>query len=233
MRILEKPIFALASLFFKGQHEKKIHPVMALKQDEDMANSNSNSNTLPTRPAVTPTTGQSKASDKQDAKMTSDEPSESHSDSDDNESSSEAESSSDHDSTSEEEDNNNDIPTLKPGVKPDFSSARKLTAGAPSLQDRLKSFLPQLAEANSKLAKDGTNAFSMEDVGEDEPHIEMDLGLGVLEEKREGESEDEDEGNGEMEGEERERKTKEKDVMSELMGRKGEDNLTKGIEEVG
>lgn len=205
---------------------------MALNQDEDMANSNSN--TLPSRPAVTPTTGQSKASDKQDAKMTSDEPStESHSDSDDYESSSEAESSSDHDSTSEEDEDDNDIPTLKPGVKPDFSSARKLTAGAPSLQDRLKSFLPQLAEANSKLAKDGANAFSMEDVGEDEPHIEMDLGLGVLEEKREGESENEDEGDEEMEGEERERKRKEKDVMSELMGRKGEDKLTKGIEEVG
>lgn len=198
---------------------------MAPKQDEEMANNNS---TLPTRPAVNSTRAtQSKTSDKQDAKMTSDDPSESHGD--DEDSSSEAESSSDNDSTSEEEDNN-DIPTLKPGVKPDFSSARKLTAGAPSLQDRLKSFLPQLAEANSKLAKDGVNAFSMEDVGEDEPHIEMDLGLGVLEEKREGENESEDE---DEDGEEKERKRKEKDVMSELMGRKGEDNLTKGIEEIG
>lgn len=203
---------------------------MALDQDQDMANNNSS--TLPSRPAAN-STSQSKlekpTGDKQDTKMTSDDASESNSD---DESSSEAESSSDNDSTSDEEDN--DIPTLKPGVKPDFSSARKLTAGAPSLQDRLKAFLPQLAEANSKLTRDGPNAFSMEDVKEDEPHIEMDLGLGVLEEKRDGEeSEDEEDDEDDMDGEEKkERKRKEKDVMSELMGRKGENKSTKGIQEV-
>lgn len=203
---------------------------MAHDQDQDMANNTTS--TLPSRPA-TNSTSQSNPSkptgEKEDTKMTSDDASESNSD---DESSSEAESSSDDDSTSDEDDDT-EIPTLKPGVKPDFSSARKLTAGAPSLQDRLKAFLPQLAEANSKLAQPGSaNAFSMEDVKEDEPHIEMDLGLGVLEEKREGEeSEDEDDDEG-MNGEEKERKRKEKDVMSELMGRKGESTSTKGIQEV-
>ena len=74
----------------------------------------------------------------------------------------------------------------------------------------------------------------MEDVKEDEPHIEMDLGLGVLEEKRDGEeSEDEEDDEDDMDGEEKkERKRKEKDVMSELMGRKGENKSTKGIQEV-
>jgi len=150
--------------------------------------------------------------------------------------SSSADSDSDDASTSQEdsdeESEEEQIATLKPGVKPDFSSARKIASGAPSLEDRLKAFLPQLAEANSKLQKGGEGEYSMEVVGEDEPHIEMDLGLGVLEETKggsesEGES-DEDEGEEKGEGE---RKRKEKDVMAELMGKK--ENVTAGIEEVG
>jgi len=136
-------------------------------------------------------------------------------------------STSDSDSEDAPEEEEEQIPTLKPGTKPDFSSARALAAGAPSLADRLKAFLPQMAEANSKLQQGGENEYSMEVVGEDEPHIEMDLGLGVLEEtKGDGGSESESD---EEEGEERKRK--EKDVMGELMGKK--ENQTAGIEEVG
>ena len=142
-------------------------------------------------------------------------------------------SSSSDDSTSDEEDSDEEIATLKPGLKPNFSA--RVASGAPSLEDRLKSFLPQLAAANSKLEQSGAKEeFSMEVVREDEPHIEMDLGLGVLEERNgEGDEESEDEnddGEGEEVGE-KERKRKEKDVMGKLMGKK--ENQTAGIEEVG
>jgi hypothetical protein len=140
------------------------------------------------------------------------------------------------DSTSDEgESENDDIATVKPGSKPNFSAP--VASGAPSLQDRLKSFLPQLAEANNKLQQNG---FSMEDVKEDEPHIEMNLGLGVLKELngKYGEeaadsSEDEDEGESEGEGEDAspERKRREKDIMGKLMG--GRKNEAAGIEEIG
>ena len=147
------------------------------------------------------------------------------SDSDDA-STSDSDSDSEEDASEEEE----EIATLKPGVKPDFSRARAIASGAPSLEDRLKAFLPQLAEANSRLQKGGEGEYSMEVVGEDEPHIEMDLGLGVLEETNgDGRSEsDEEEGEEKGEGG---RKRKEKDVMGELMGKK--ENQTAGIEEVG
>lgn len=139
----------------------------------------------------------------------------------------------DPDSTSDNDEKG--IATLKPGQKPDFTA--RVAAGAPSLEDRLKAFLPQLKEANSQLAKDGAEAKSMEDVGEDEPHIEMSLGLGLLEEKNggegDGDSDEEEEEDGEGEGRENgeEKKRKEKDVMGRLMG--GRENQGKGIEEVG
>jgi hypothetical protein len=138
------------------------------------------------------------------------------------------------DSTSDEgESENDDIATVKPGSKPNFSAP--VASGAPSLQDRLKSFLPQLAEANNKLQQNG---FSMEDVKEDEPHIEMNLGLGVLKElngkdgeEAAGSSEDEDEGEGEGKDASPERTRREKDIMGKLMG--GRKNEAAGIEEIG
>ena len=141
-------------------------------------------------------------------------------------------STSDSDSEEDASEEEEQIPTLKPGTKPDFSSVRRIASGAPSLEDRLKAFLPQLAEANSKLQKGGEGEYSMEVVGEDEPHIEMDLGLGVLEETKggsESESDEDDEDSGEEEGERKSKK--EKDIMAELMGKK--ENVTAGIEEVG
>jgi len=134
-------------------------------------------------------------------------------------------------STSDEDSDEEEIATVKPGSKPNFSA--RVASGAPSLEDRLKSFLPQLAEANSKLQQGGENEFSMEVVREDEPHIEMDLGLGVLEETngKEGEEDSEDEDREDGEAGSPERKRKEKDVMGKLMGKK--ENQTAGIEEVG
>lgn len=140
------------------------------------------------------------------------------------------------DSTSDEDEEQEQIATITAKTKPNFSA--RVASGAPSLEDRLKSFLPQMAAANSKLEEGGENEYSMEAVKDDEPHIEMDLGLGVLEETngKEGEdsSDDEDEEaedvDGEVEGSP-ESKRKEKDVMGKLMGKK--ENQTAGIEEVG
>lgn len=142
-------------------------------------------------------------------------------------------SSEESDESSSDEDGDGDVDMLPPGQKPDFSA--KIAAGAPSLEDRLKSFLPQLAEANSKLDQDGGKGQNIEDVKDDEPHIEMSLGLGLLEEKsgKEGEEEDssEDEGEGDEAGESSEKRRKEKDVMGKLMG--GRESHAGGIEEVG
>lgn len=139
-------------------------------------------------------------------------------------------STSDSDSEEDASEEEEEIATLKPGVKPDFSRARAIASGAPSLEDRLKAFLPQLAAANSRLQNGGEGEYSMEVVGEDEPHIEMDLGLGVLEETNGDSGSESDEQEGEEKGEGG-RKRKEKDVMGELMGKK--ENQTAGIEEVG
>lgn len=142
---------------------------------------------------------------------------------------------SDDNSTSDEDEEQEQIATVTAKTKPNFSA--RVASGAPSLEDRLKSFLPQMAAANSKLEEGGENEYSMEAVKDDEPHIEMDLGLGVLEETngKEGEdgdhsSDDEEEADGDEAGSP-ERKRKEKDVMGKLMGKK--ENQTAGIEEVG
>lgn len=145
--------------------------------------------------------------------------------------SSEEESSSE-DSDASTSDNEDEIATVTMGQKPDFTA--RVASGAPSLEDRLKAFLPQLAEANDKLEKDGAKGHSMEDVKDDEPHIEMSLGLGLLEEKsgKDGEQDDEEEDSSEDEDEDgAEKNRKEKDVMGKLMG--GRENQAAGIEEVG
>jgi hypothetical protein len=193
---------------------------MANNEDHDMDNS-----AAPTSASVnlalrssTNTPGSNKPSASRD---------ESTSDSDASSSSEES------DDSISEEDNDDEIATIKPGTKPNFSA--QVASGAPSLADRLKSFLPQMAEANSKLEQGDANEYSMEAVKDDEPHIEMDLGLGVLEETngKDGEDSDDDEDE-EKDGDASaspERKRKEKDVMGKLMGKK--ENQTAGIEEVG
>ena len=200
---------------------------MVHRQKQDTDNSATPSTTT-VNPALQSSNG---SRNDEDSSMTS--PNASQDPGSDGEESSSSEDSDD--STSDEGESEGDnIATVKPGSKPNFSA--RVTSGAPSLEDRLKSFLPQLAEANNKLQKDGANAFSMEDVKEDEPHIEMNLGLGVLKELngKDGEeaadsSEDEDED--EDPSASPERKRREKDIMGKLMG--GRENQTAGIEEVG
>ena len=191
-------------------------------EDHDMENASSSTVNLALRSSTANAPGDNKTT-KPQAETTS---SSADSDSD---ATSTSDSGEEDDAPEEEEEEEEEIATLKPGVKPDFSSARTFAAGAPSLADRLKAFLPQMEESNSKLQKGGANEYSMEVVGEDEPHIEMDLGLGVLEERNgEGDSESDDD---EEDGEESKGKEKEKDVMGKLMGKK--ENQTAGIEEVG
>lgn len=122
---------------------------------------------------------------------------------------------SDDDSTSSEDDEpdardeqEDNIINFQPlNKKPDFS-----LMPASSLSNRLPGFLAQMQAANDRLAADisAGNAAdhrmeitsSSDDNDSDlEPHIEMNLGLGVLEEKQEpGNSDDEDED--ELDGEE-------------------------------
>lgn len=55
--------------------------------------------------------------------------------------------------------------------------------GSEGLKARIAAFLPQLEEANGLLLSEG-GQYSMEDVEDGEQHIEMNLGLGVLEEQQ-------------------------------------------------
>ena len=80
-----------------------------------------------------------------------------------------------------------DIVTVRGTSKPHISSSGVL-GQARDLKSRLATFLPQLKQANSEL--DGST--NLEDVDEEEQHIEMNLGLGVLE-ARNGVSSDDDE----------------------------------------
>jgi hypothetical protein len=95
-----------------------------------------------------------------------------------------ASSSSPSTSDSSESDSGSDVEIITVGgpKKPDFKKARS-TDGASDLRERLASLLPQLAEANELLAKKPAAVHNMEDVGDGEQHIEMNLGLGVLEEQ--------------------------------------------------
>ena len=82
----------------------------------------------------------------------------------------------------------------------------------------------------------------MEEVEEGEQHIEMNLGLGVLEEKQEGDSSSSDESSGDESGDEdgvpassgaveREKEDRDTQVMDKLTGRK-RDRRRGGVEEV-
>ena len=118
--------------------------------------------------------------------------------------------------------------TLGGPAKPDIDSARVMEE-AQKIYAKLQEFLPMMREANADLLKRGDDA-NMELVKEGERHIEMDLGLGVLEDQkeeealREADSEEEDEDQ-EDEGEQS------PDVMGELLGAKTE-SVRPRIEEV-
>jgi hypothetical protein len=74
------------------------------------------------------------------------------------------------------------IITIGGPKKPDISSSLFSDDAAEDIRSRLRALLPQLAKANDILLS-GSKIDSMEDVEVDAEHIEMDLGLGVLEEK--------------------------------------------------
>ncbi|CAG5182946.1 uncharacterized protein ALTATR162_LOCUS10414 [Alternaria atra] len=92
----------------------------------------------------------------------------------------------------------------------------------PDIRGFLKDFLPQLKAANEELEaqkKAGTlkSLDSEEGHEEGEPYIEMDLGLGVLEEKDPNAKSDEDSASDTEDGD------NEKDVLGKLMGREKKD----------
>lgn len=148
--------------------------------------------------------------------------------------SSSSEEEEDSDDSADDTETNEDVVTIGGPAKP---AIRKPKTDAFDLKSRLAAFLPQLAAANSELerlrAAGQFEGMSMEDVNEEEGgYIEMDLGLGVLEEKKEGEESDEEEEDADAEMMDEEgRKQKEKDVLGRMMGFKG-GRQAAGIEEV-
>ncbi|KAK8189348.1 hypothetical protein HDK77DRAFT_271593 [Phyllosticta capitalensis] len=112
-----------------------------------------------------------------------------------------------------------------------------------SLSDRLKAFLPQLAAANEELERDREAGRlgdkSLEQVDENGQYIEMNLGLGVLEEKdpnKMNDSDDEsddgdDESEDKMDTGAKSAENKEQDVLGKLMGKK-KNKSGAGIQEV-
>ncbi|EAT82306.1 hypothetical protein HBH56_108460 [Parastagonospora nodorum] len=93
----------------------------------------------------------------------------------------------------------------------------------PDIRDFLKDFLPQLKAANDELEaqrKAGTlksREIDMTDAEEADQYIEMDLGLGVLEEKGPNADDDSASDSDEEMGDD----VTEKDVLGKLMGRPG------------
>lgn len=127
-------------------------------------------------------------------------------------------SSSDNDDSEEEQD---PIITLGGPKKPSMR-----VGGLGDLKTRLSTFLPQLAAANSELEERVRNGEMegkrFEDVDDgDEGYIEMDLGLGVLEEQKERGAESSSDDEVESDGEE--------DRVGKLMGQKRRKG---GIQEV-
>jgi len=143
------------------------------------------------------------------------------------------------DSDSSGDDDENVVVTLGGPRKPTMDVGNA-AAGTQDLKARLSAFLPQMARANDALRMETADK-NIEDVGEDEPHIEMNLGLGVLEEKN-GEDSSSSDGLSDSDEDEdvpmpsgqakREGRYKEMDVMGKLTGQKKQRHKP-GIEEVG
>lgn len=110
-----------------------------------------------------------------------------------------------------------------------------------------------MAAANAELEKlaqeGGLEGKRLEDVGEGDEYVEMELGLGVMEQKKEGEessddssdesseessedSEDDDEDEKEEKNKQKEKEQKEKDILGRLMGHKQRREKAAGIQEV-
>ncbi|KAK5133326.1 hypothetical protein LTR08_007851 [Meristemomyces frigidus] len=151
-------------------------------------------------------------------------------------------SSSDESSEEASEDEERVVPVGGP-KKPEIADDGMLV-GAHDFKARLSAFLPRLAAANSELDKDGAG-HSMEDVEDGEQHIEMNLGLGVLEEKQAGDSSSSDESS-DCDSEDaddedvpvssdvvkREKEDRDTQVMDKLLGQK-RGRRKGGVEEMG
>ena len=151
--------------------------------------------------------------------------------------------SSSSDETSEEASDDDDHITLIGGPKKPKIGGDGVLVAALDIKARLSAFLPQLAAANGELDKNGAG-LNMEDVEDGEQHIEMNLGLGVLEEKQEGDSSSSDESS-ESESEEadeddvpvssgvvkRAKEDPDTKVMDRLLGQK-RDRRKGGVEEM-
>nr|OQO26634.1 hypothetical protein B0A51_07908 [Rachicladosporium sp. CCFEE 5018] len=120
------------------------------------------------------------------------------------------------DSASLASDSDVEVTTLPATKKPRIGNAG--LGGAGDLASRLGAFLPQMKKANEEL-REGE---SLEDVQDGEEYIEMNLGLGVLEESKDGE---ESSGSEEEDGED-----EDEEVLGKLMGRREEKAV--GVEEV-
>ncbi|KAL9555641.1 hypothetical protein MBANPS3_002263 [Mucor bainieri] len=76
----------------------------------------------------------------------------------------------------------------------DSESKRTFPVGQSDILSRVQAFLPQLKNANEQLEKADPSKLDIENVDEEEgQYIEMNLGLGVYEEKKPGQSDSEDE----------------------------------------
>ncbi|KAG2204567.1 uncharacterized protein EV154DRAFT_313463 [Mucor mucedo] len=86
----------------------------------------------------------------------------------------------------------NDIPAMLAAASVD---RKTFAVGPPSdILSRVQAFLPQLKSANEQLKAADPKSLDIENVEEDDgQYIEMNLGLGVYEEKRPGQSDSEDE----------------------------------------
>ncbi|KAI8076455.1 uncharacterized protein B0P05DRAFT_545925 [Gilbertella persicaria] len=83
----------------------------------------------------------------------------------------------------------NDIPSLLAA-----SSANKTVPSAPSdILSRVQAFLPQLKQANEQLKAADPSKLDIENVNEEGQYIEMNLGLGVFEEKHDSDDESDSE----------------------------------------
>ena len=144
---------------------------------------------------------------------------------------------------SSDSDDENEVVTVGGAKKPQIRGSD--SNSGQDLRSRLSAFLPQLAAANRDLAENGP-AHSMEEVEDGEQHIEMNLGLGVLEEKNgdesssSGDSSEEDNGEDKIQGDrpasagaaKDNSESKDTHVLDRLRGQKSTAQKG-GIEEVG
>ncbi|KAJ5806487.1 uncharacterized protein N7503_004089 [Penicillium pulvis] len=131
--------------------------------------------------------------------------------------------------------NTSSIPNISGRPKPQIHRIQ----GNSELLARLSAFLPQMKSANEELEKDiaAGKDVVMDDEDENKDYIEMNLGLGVLEEKRDnGDASGdgaEDEAMGGMEFDKKAKAGFDDDILEKLMGGKDLDADKPSIEELG